>query len=93
MRQWYMAYDVTPRVQTGENAVGILLGRGWQSMGGHTPAARMMIAITTSDGKIQVRKTPSRPRSCANFRLLWLYSHRNARASSHLLGQPNTFLA
>ena len=63
MRQWYMAYDVTSLVQTGDNVVGILLGRGWQSMGGHqtsqgqmrahTPAARMMIAITTADGKVQ----------------------------------------
>jgi hypothetical protein len=41
----------------------------------------------------QVRKTPRRPRSWANSSLLSLYSHRNARASVHLLGQPNTFLA
>ena len=31
---------------------------------------------------------------CAsNLRILWLYPHRNAWASLHLLGQPNTFLA
>lgn len=53
MRQWYMAYDVTNLVQTGENAVGVLLGRGWQSMNGHTPAARLMLAVTTTGGKIQ----------------------------------------
>ena len=41
----------------------------------------------------QVRKTPSWPRSWANFSLLWLYSHNNAWANLHLLGQPNTFLA
>ena len=41
----------------------------------------------------QVRKTPSWPRSWANFSLLPLYSHRNAWANLHLLGQPNTFLA
>jgi hypothetical protein len=43
-----------------------------------------------------VRKTPSWPRSWANFCLLSLYSaysHRNAWANLHLLGQPNTFLA
>ena len=40
---------------------------------------------------MQVRKTPSWPRSLANFSLL--YSHRNAGANLHLLGQPNTFLA
>jgi hypothetical protein len=43
--------------------------------------------------QIQVRKVPSWPRSWANFSLLPLYSHRNAWASLHLLGQPNTFLA
>ena len=41
----------------------------------------------------QVRKTPSWPRSWASFSLLQLHSHRNAWANSHLLGQPNTFLA
>ena len=41
----------------------------------------------------QVRKTPSWPRSLANFSLLQLYSHGNAWAGLHLLGQPNTFLA
>ena len=41
----------------------------------------------------EVRKMPSWPRSWANFSLLQLYSHRNAWANLHLLGQPNTFLA
>jgi hypothetical protein len=41
----------------------------------------------------QVRKTLSWPRSWANFSLLLLFSHRNAWASLHLLGQPNTSLA
>ena len=36
---------------------------------------------------------PSWPRSWANFSPLSLYSHRNAWANLHLLGQPNTFLA
>jgi hypothetical protein len=40
-----------------------------------------------------VRSTPSRSRSWANFSPLPLYSHGNARANLHLLGQPNTFLA
>jgi hypothetical protein len=38
-------------------------------------------------------KTPSWPRSWANFSLLWMYPHRNVWANSHLLGQPNTLLA
>ena len=41
----------------------------------------------------KVRKTPSWPRSWANFSLLSLYSHRNAWTNLHLLGQPDTFLA
>jgi hypothetical protein len=41
----------------------------------------------------EVRKTPSWPRSWANFSLLSLYSRRNACANLHLLGQPNTFFA
>jgi hypothetical protein len=48
--------------------------------------------LPVEDSK-QVRKTPSWPRSWANFSLLSLYSHRNTWASLHLLGQPNTFLA
>jgi hypothetical protein len=40
-----------------------------------------------------VRKTPGWPRSWASFSLLQLYSHRDAWANLHLLGQPNTFLA
>ena len=39
---------------------------------------------------LQVRKTPSWPRSWANFGLLELYFHRNAWANLHLLGQPNS---
>ena len=41
----------------------------------------------------EVRKTSSWPRSWANFSLFLLYSHWNAWANLHLLGQPNTFLA
>jgi hypothetical protein len=42
---------------------------------------------------LQVRKPPSRPRGWANFSLLQLYSHGNAWANLHLLGQPNSLLA
>ena len=41
----------------------------------------------------QVRTMHSWPRSRANFSLLQLYSHRNAWANLHILGQPNNFLA
>ena len=41
----------------------------------------------------QVSKTPSWSRSWSNFSLSLLYSHRNAWANVHFLGQPNTLLA
>ena len=44
-------------------------------------------------GRVQrVRETPSWPRSWATFGLLWLCSHRNARASLRLSGRPETLL-
>jgi hypothetical protein len=39
----------------------------------------------------QVRKTPSWPRSWANFSLLYLYPHWSARANLHLLGNLTPF--
>ena len=41
----------------------------------------------------RVRKTPSWPRSWASSSILWLHSHRSAGAISHILDQPNPFLA
>jgi hypothetical protein len=55
--------------------------------------ARLREALDRDLQATQVRTTPCRPRSWANFSLLYLYSHGNARASSHISGQPNTFLA
>jgi hypothetical protein len=46
-----------------------------------------------SDWRAQVRKTPSWPRSWANFSLLQLCFHSNAWANLHVLGQPDTLLA
>ena len=61
------------------------------------PMARPIVtnkhAIEISQSFAAVRKTPSWPRSWANFSLSSLYSHRNAWADLHRLGQPNTFLA
>jgi hypothetical protein len=54
---------------------------------------KMSPPVLVDDAPPLVRKTPSWPRSWANFSLLSLYSHRNARANLHRLGQPNTFLA
>ena len=45
-----------------------------------------------ADGALtQVRKTPSWTRSWANFSLLQLYSHRNAWANLHVVGNLRTF--
>jgi hypothetical protein len=50
-------------------------------------------AVARARAQTQVRKTPSWPRSWANSSRLQLYSHMNAWANLHLLGQPNTILA
>eukprot|EP01051_Picozoa_sp_SAG22_P015867 SAG22_NODE_2140_length_2952_cov_2.317210_2_plen_187_part_00 len=42
-----------------KNAVGVLLGVGWQSMGGHTPAARLLLSIRDTAGKATYVKTGS----------------------------------
>ena len=55
-------------------------GAGGGQVGGQMPGPR-------------VRKTPSWPGSWANSSLFPLCSHMNARANTHLLGQPNIFLA
>jgi hypothetical protein len=48
-------------------------------------------AFSLQSPAAQVRKTPSWSRSWANFSLLQRYSHGNAWASLHFLGQPNNF--
>jgi hypothetical protein len=45
------------------------------------------------EGVKQVRTTPSWPRNWANLSPTELHSHGNARATSHLLGRPNTPLS
>jgi hypothetical protein len=57
----------------------------------HCPGLLVAVPAFAADAK--VRKTPSWPRSWANFSLLSLYSHRNAWANLHLLGQRDTLLA
>jgi hypothetical protein len=51
------------------------------------------IDVDLGQGSTKVRKTSSWPRSWANFRLLYLNSHRTEWPNFHLLGQPNTLLA
>ena len=58
-----------------------------------TPQAELDHFFASMETAVQVRKTPSWPRSWANFSLLYLHSPRNAWTNSHLLGQPNTALA
>ena len=54
--------------------------------------ASTMYRITTDFWGGQVRKTPSWPRSWANFSLLLLHSHRNTWTNLHLLGHLTPFL-
>ena len=64
---------------------------GWSDRIGTLGLGRCAdIAVLRLD---EVRKTPSWPRSWANFSLFQLYSHRNAWANLHIWEQPNTFLA
>jgi hypothetical protein len=78
-------------------SVASLLDGGEEDVGGDTDG---QMYLDSSDYELmhdgageQVRKTPSWPRSWANFSLLWLYSYWKAWANLYLLGQPNTFLA
>jgi hypothetical protein len=57
-----------------------------QACKGMEPAERMAAFS-------QVSKPPGRPRSWFNSSILQLCSHRDARASLRILGQPETFLA
>lgn len=51
VRQWYLAYDVSKRIVAGEkNSVAVLMAAGWQSMGGHTLASKLLLSMTDSAG-------------------------------------------
>ena len=80
---WGRALLLTVNYRLG--ALGFLTSKGLRARG---PGAGVYGLLDQ-----QVRKTPSWPRSWANYSLLQLYSHRNAWANLHLMGQPNTFLA
>ena len=65
-RNFYVTYDVTPQLQNGKNAIGVLLGNGWynhQSMAvwdfhrapwRNRPAFCMDLRITYEDGSVEV---------------------------------------
>jgi hypothetical protein len=57
------------------------------------PVACGTCAALGLDPAAQVRKTPSLPRSWANFSLFSLHSHRNAGPNLHRLGLSDTFVA
>ena len=68
-RNFYVTYDVTPQIQKGRNAIGVLLGNGWynhQSMAvwdfhrapwRNRPAFCMDVRITYEDGSVEVVST------------------------------------
>ena len=66
-------------------------GARWQHAGAHRQQqpplpATAALGTTAYHVQQQVRQTPCRPRSWANFGLSQLYSQRNAWANLHLLG-------
>lgn len=68
-RNLYVSYDVTPQVQAGKNAIGVLLGNGWYNMQSIAvwnfdtapwrarPTFCMDLRITYEDGTTSVVKT------------------------------------
>ena len=58
------------------------------AIAGGEKVKKVPAVVLTKDDGTQVRRTPCRPRSWANLSRSELYSHRNARADLHLLGQP-----
>ncbi len=63
-RVFYVAYDVTPHVQAGKNAFGLILGDGWYSstlmrasQAGSQPLVSAFLEITDASGKITIVST------------------------------------
>ncbi|MDR1809161.1 MAG: glycoside hydrolase family 78 protein [Prevotella sp.] len=68
-RNLYVAYDITPQLQTGENAVGVLLGNGWYNHQSRAvwdfdrapwrarPAFCMDVRLVYEDGTVQLVST------------------------------------
>jgi alpha-L-rhamnosidase len=68
-RNLYVTYDVTPQLQSGKNAVGVLLGNGWYNFQSTSfwnfdrapwrdrPAFCMDLRITYEDGSVETVKT------------------------------------
>ena len=61
VRQWYMAHDITAAIRPGAaNAIGIVAAAGWQSMPGHTLAAKLLLSVTDGAGKKMVVPTSTK---------------------------------
>lgn len=63
-RVFYVAYDVTPQVQPGRNALGLVLGDGWYSstlmrgtQAGSQPLVSAFLELTDAAGKVTVVAT------------------------------------
>lgn len=51
MRLFYLGYDVAHMLLAGgQNAIGVWLGHGWQSMGGYAATAKVYLRIVLDDG-------------------------------------------
>jgi alpha-L-rhamnosidase len=98
-RVYYRAYDVTPQIHTGENAVGAILADGWYSgyVGfgkrrdhyGKKPRFRALLRLEMVDGSTSSVVTSSRWRAAegpireADFLMGEVYDARRARAPVH----------
>lgn len=93
-RNLYVTYDVTPQLQNGENAIGVLLGNGWynhQSMGvwdfhrapwRNRPTFCMDLKITYSDGTTETIGTGLDWRTSSGpllFNSIYTAEHYDAR--------------
>ena len=92
LSDWWLTGEARSRCVAQEGALQEVL----QAHAQPTPPVFKVEVLSQSSirsEKPPVRKTPSWPRSWANFSLLQMYPHRNAWANLHILGRPNNFLA
>jgi hypothetical protein len=87
------ALDATTIERMGRRQLMVVAGSRTASKMSQRAGCRSSTVLWGHPWWTQVRKPPSWPRSWANFSLLYMYSHWNARANVHRLGQSSTYLA
>lgn len=102
-RNLYVTYDVTPQLQNGENAIGVILGNGWynhQSLAvwnfdrapwRNRPAFCMDLRITYSDGTIETIRTDRDWKTSSGpliFNSIYTAEHYDARLEQKDWAKP-----